>query len=58
MPGGKRDWRPSRHWSPRVASMITTGSVRGKCCAPQAGQSRRQPEATTVLAAPQLAQKR
>ena len=38
--------------------MMTTGSVRGKCCAPQAGQERRQPASATADGAPQLAQKR
>src|SRR5213082_3521260 len=37
MPGGKCFWRPSRHFSPDVTSMITTGSVRGKCSALQFG---------------------
>ena len=47
--GTNRNWRrsaperPSRQWSPSNASMITTGSVRGKCCALHCGQSRRQP---------------
>ena len=35
---------------------MTTGSVRGKCWAPQAGQARRQPASATSEAAPQLAQ--
>src|SRR4030095_3806621 len=38
--------------------MITTGSVRGKCCVRQDGQSRRQPPSTRLLAAPQFGQKR
>ena len=50
--------RPSRQRSPATASMITTGSVRGKCCALQAGQSRRQPPCDTLVGAPQLEQKR
>ena len=33
----------ARNASPAIASMITTGSVRGKCSALQEGQSRRQP---------------
>ena len=37
---------------------MTTGSVRGKCWAPQAGQARRQPASATSDGAPQLAQKR
>ena len=56
MPFGKRAWRPSRQASPSTASMITTGSVRGKCCALQASHSRRQPAAETRVGAPQLAQ--
>ena len=31
MPGANRAWRPRRARSPSTASMITTGSVRGKC---------------------------
>ena len=57
MPLGKRAWRPSRQRSPSSASMMTTGSVRGKCCALQASHSRRQPAAAARVAAPQLAQK-
>ena len=34
--------------------MMTTGSVRGKCCALQDGQSRRQPAWTGVVRFPQL----
>ena len=37
---------------------MTTGSVRGKCCAPQAGQARCQPPSATSERAPQRAQKR
>ncbi|MGY3655198.1 hypothetical protein ACVJ19_001861 [Bradyrhizobium sp. USDA 376] len=36
--------------------MITTGSVRGKCSALQAGHSRFQPPSFIALRAPQLAQ--
>ena len=43
MPGRNCFCRPSRHLSPEVTSMITTGSVRGKCSALQFGQSRFQP---------------
>ena len=57
MPLGQRDWRPSRQRSPSSASMMTTGSVRGKCCALQTSHSRRQPAAASRVAAPQLAQK-
>ena len=46
MVGRKRGERPSTQRSPAIASMITTGSVRGKCCALQDGQSRRQPPRT------------
>ena len=37
---------------------MTTGSVRGKCWAPQAGQDRRQPASATSEGAPHLAQNR
>ena len=37
MPGAKCRPRPSRHRSRVTASMIATGSVRGKCSVPQAG---------------------
>ncbi len=57
MPLGKRDWRPIRHLSPLVTSMITTGSVRGKCSALQLGHSRFQPPSRITVLAPQLAQK-
>ena len=36
-PAGNCFCRPSRHLSPEVTSMITTGSVRGKCSALQFG---------------------
>ena len=54
----KRGERPSTQRSPAIGSMMTTGSVRGKCSALQAGQSRRQPACTTSVGAPQLGQKR
>ena len=61
MPGLKRGERPSSACSPpepaSMTSMITTGSVRGKCCAPQCGQSRRAPPRLIVVAVPQTAQK-
>jgi hypothetical protein len=38
--------------------MITTGSVRGKCSVPQAGQVRFQPAEAISEAPPQRAQKR
>lgn len=43
IPGTKRYWRPRRHRSraTSMASMITTGSVRGKWCAAHEAQSRR-----------------
>ena len=41
LPAETSHQRPSRQRSPSMASMITTGSVRGKCSAPQLGQSRR-----------------
>ena len=43
IPGRNCFCRPSRHLSPWVTSMITTGSVRGKCSALQFGHSRFQP---------------
>ncbi len=52
---GKRGERPSTQRSPAIGSMITTGSVRGKCSALQTGQSRRQPACVGSVAAPQLA---
>ena len=55
---GKRGERPSTQRSPAIGSMITTGSVRGKCSALQTGQSRRQPPCVTIVAALQLGQKR
>ena len=54
----KRPARPSRQRSPLIASMITTGSVRGKCSTLQAGHSRFQPACVMRVGAPQLAQKR
>ncbi len=47
MVGANRGERPSTQRSPAIASMITTGSVRGKCSTLQDGQSRRQPPCTT-----------
>jgi len=38
--------------------MITTGSTRGKCSAPQLGQCRAQPAWVIPVGDPQLAQKR
>ena len=58
MPFGNLGWRPSRQTSSSIASMMTTGSVRGKCVALQTLQSRRQPATATSVRAPQLAQKR
>ena len=54
MVGAKRRERPSTQRSPAITSMITTGSVRGKCSTPQDGQSRRQPACTTLVGAPQF----
>ena len=48
MLAAKRSERPSRQRSPSTASMITTGSVRGKCCDLAGGQSRRQPACDDV----------
>jgi hypothetical protein len=56
MPGGNCFCRPSRHLSPEVTSMITTGSVRGKCSALQLGHSRFQPPSFIAVRVPQLAQ--
>ncbi len=56
MPCGHAAWRPSRQRSPRTASMITTGSVRGKCSTLQEGQKRFQPPSFGWLGWPQLAQ--
>ena len=56
--------RPARlaaeqQWSaPSTTRTITTGSVRGKWCAPQAGQRARARRRAARSAAPQLAQKR
>ena len=57
MPGGQAAERPSSTALPCRISMMTTGSVRGKCSAPQAGQARRQPASATSERAPQRAQK-
>ena len=46
---GKRGERPSTQRSPAIGSMMTTGSVRGKCSALQTGQSRRQPACTSSV---------
>ena len=54
---GKRGERPSTQRSPAIASMMTTGSVRGKCSALQEGQSRRQPPCASAVTAPQFGQK-
>ena len=54
---GNRGCRPSRQESPSTASMMTTGSVRGKCCMPQFGHSRRQPAAPTTSRVAQFEQK-
>ena len=58
MVAAKRPERPSRPRSPRTASMIATGSVRGKCSTLQAGQARFQPASTMSVLAPQFEQKR
>ena len=55
---GRRRLRPSRARSPRTASMITTGSVRGKCDARHSGQRRTQPADVTRVGEPHCAQKR
>src|SRR6476619_8331631 len=51
-----RPERPRMQRSAAVASMITTGSVRGKCCISHEGQSRRQPASTTMVGNPQFEQ--
>ena len=53
MPFGNLGWRTSRHASPSTASIMTTGSVRGKWIALQTGQSRLQPATATSVGAPQ-----
>ena len=58
MVAAKRPERPSRPRSPRTASMMATGSVRGKCSTLQAGQARFQPASTMSVLTPQLEQKR
>ena len=57
IPFGNMRWRARRHFSPKVGSMIATGSTRGKCSALHAGQTRFQPASATSVRAPQLAQK-
>ena len=58
MVAANRPERPSSPRSPRTASMMTTGSVRGKCSTLQAGQARFQPASTMSVVTPQLEQKR
>ncbi len=54
-----RRWlRPKSPYSPRTDSMITTGSVRGKCDARHSGQRRTQPANSTRVGEPHCAQKR
>ena len=48
MVGANRGERPSTQRSPAIASMMTTGSVRGKCSRLADGQSRRQPACTDL----------
>ena len=48
MVGANRGERPSTQRSPLIGSMMTTGSVRGKCSASHDGQSRRQPACTDL----------
>ena len=57
-PCGQDAWRPSRQRSPIQGSMMVTGSTRGKCSAPQAGQMRFQPPSATSDSWPQTEQKR
>lgn len=56
-PAGHMACRPMRHLSSFTASMIATGSVRGKCSALQAGHMRFQPASEMVVPAPHFAQK-
>ena len=60
MPGGKFLLRPSSARSPSVTSMITAGSVRGKCIALQSGlvQRRMCPASSERVGLPQRPQKR
>ena len=58
MPLGQTFWRPIRQRSPITGSMITTGSVRGKCSALQDGQTRFHPPSAAWEGAPQTAQNR
>ena len=55
---GKRCEWPSSTRSPRWTSMITAGSVRGKCCAPQAVQTIACPALRGSQAAPHTPQNR
>ena len=60
-PSGQAACRPSRHFGSgpplKTASMIVTGSTRGKCSMPQAGQTRFQPPLAVSVSTPQAAQK-
>ena len=56
--GGYCGWRPSRSRPSCSASMITTGSTRGKCCAEHSGSAATSRRARSRVFAPQLAQKR
>ena len=58
IPSGQPGERPSSTRLPRVTSMMTTGSVRGKCWAVQLGQRRAQPARNGSVGVPQFAQKR
>ena len=49
---------PNKQRSPARMSMMTTGSVRGKCSAPQAEQRRTWPPFSGAVAAPHWAQNR
>ena len=55
--GKRREW-PSRQRSPRTTSMITAGSVRGKCCASQPVQAVALPAERGSHGLPQTPQKR
>lgn len=56
MPSGQPGDRPSSSLLPQVTSMITTGSVLGKCVALQLAHSRCQPHIAIRLDAPHFAQ--
>ena len=56
-PAGQNFWRPMSALSPLTASMMATGSVRGKCSAPHIAHCAFQPASTTPFLPPHFAQK-